>query len=122
MEVGFAGAVVGAAVPVGAGLVVLDAALPAPLVPALPADEEGAPPVGAALPTGAGPAGVGNVVIGVGASGRGFDRADATRVFNSFSAGSFLLRSLYTAASTSRNAFLSAGVVLAAAARANASI
>ena len=91
MAVGLAGAVVGAAVPVGAGLVVLDPALP--LVPA-PADE-GAALVGAApVPTGAGPAGVGKLVIGVGASGMGFVRADATKVFSSFSAGSFLWRSL----------------------------
>ena len=117
MAVGLAGAVVGAAVPVGAGLVALDEALPAPLVPA-PADE-GTPPVGAApVPTGAGPAGVGKLVIGVGASGKGLDKADATIVFSSFSAASFLLRSLYTAATKSVKAFLSAGAVLTAAARA----
>jgi hypothetical protein len=58
--------------------------------------------------------GSGGVVIGVGTSGSGVDNADATSVFNSASAGSFLLRSLYTAASTPINAFLSSGLVLAA--------
>ena len=93
-----AGAVVGVPVPVVAGLLVLGdevlgAAVGAPLFPVPP--EVGAPPVGAApVPTGAGPAGVGKVVIGAGASGIGFVRADATKVFNSASAGSFLLRSL----------------------------
>ena len=100
------------------GADVLGAAVAGPLFPVLPADE-GAPPVGAApVPTGAGPAGVGNVVIGVGASGIGFVIADATKVFNSASAASFLLRSLYTAATKSVKAFLSAGAVLTAAARA----
>src|SRR6185369_5315798 len=89
----------------------------------------GAAPPGVLLPpvppAGAGvgvAVGSGGVVIGVGTSGSGVDNADATNVFNSDSAGSFLLRSLYTAASTPINAFLSSGLVLAAAARAKASI
>lgn len=96
VAVGFAGAVVVVPVPVVAGFAVVDEGLleVAPLFPALP-DDEDAPAAGAApLPAGAGPDDVGTVVIGVGASGTGLDKADATKLFNSASAGSFLFRSL----------------------------
>jgi hypothetical protein len=100
------------------------------LVEVAPAPLPGAAPVEPALLPGVAlvPPGVvlgvvvGSVVIGVGASGRGFESADATMSLSCVGLASVLFRSLYTKASASMNAFLSAGAVLTAAARAKASI
>ena len=79
-----------------AGLVAAEVLVAAVLLPPFPGI---VPPVvllaGAPVPAGTEPVvDAGKVVIGVGASGTGLDKAEATRVSISPAAGSFLWRSL----------------------------